>query len=407
MSLRSGRRLFNQISAAACLLACVALAGLASRGTAARGSAPLPQAIPLNERVLVVYNPGMPESVEVADYYVARRGIPAANKCALNTAETYYIPDWSAFDAGVKTPVRNCLNAVGRDKILYIVFAYLTPYKVGNPVRSVDQQVADIWDEYVSGRTGTAAHPYYTPAQSQGNYYPPFVSLSDYRQQPSAKRLYSVWRLDAPSAALAKGLVDKAVQAEADGLSGRGCFDIRGDINQTDDYRYGSGDWDIHRGAEHARRAGFEVVEDSNEAEFGTAPAPPRGDGAALYAGWYSLDNYNDAFTWSTGAIGFHTDSSSAYNIRGGTNWSANAIVKGITITSGAVDEPFLEGVAHPDGVFRNLFEGANAGDALLRNTQWLKWMVSNIGDPLYRPFPNGLAPFNAADAAEPRDCRC
>ncbi|HWS99523.1 MAG TPA: TIGR03790 family protein [Pyrinomonadaceae bacterium] len=402
---RRGRKLFKHISAApwaaaARLVACAALACLASDGTA-HGFAPLPQTIPLNERVLVVYNPGMPESVEVADYYVARRGIPAANKCALSTAETYFIPDWSAFDAGVRTPIKNCLNAVGRDKILYIVFAYLTPYRVGDPVRSVDQQVADIWDEYASGRTGSVAHPYYAPAQSQGNYYRPFVSLSDYRQQPSAKRLYSVWRLDAPSAALAKGLVDKAMQAEAGGLSGRGCFDIRGDINQTDDYRYGSGDWDIHRGAEHARRAGFEVVEDSNEAEFGTAPAPLRCDGAAFYAGWYSLNHYNDAFTWSPGAIGFHTDSLSAQDIRGGNNWSANAVAKGITVTSGAVDEPYLDGVAHSDGVFRNLFEGANVGDALLRNTEWLKWMIANIGDPLYRPFPSGLAPFNSPDAAE------
>jgi uncharacterized protein (TIGR03790 family) len=406
MCLRRGRKLCPrkstaQWSAAACLVACAALACFASRSPAVSSSTPAPQTIPLNERVLVVYNPNEPESVDVADYYVAKRGIPAANKCAVNTAETYYIADWNAFDAAVRTPVKNCLNAVGRDKILYIVFTYLTPYKVGDPIRAVDQQIADIWDEYASGRDAGGAHPYYAPAQSQGNYYQPFVSLSDYRQQPSAQHLYSVWRLDGPSAALAKGLVDKALLAEANGLTGRGCFDMQGDINQADDYRYGSGDWDIHRGADQVRRAGFEVVEDSNSAEFGTAPAPLRCDNAALYAGWYSLNNYNDAFTWRPGAIGFHTDSASAYNIRYGPNWSRNAVINGITVTSGAVDEPYLEGVAHSDGVFRNLFEGANVGDALLRNTRWLKWMIANIGDPLYRPFPNGLAPFNQADAAE------
>jgi uncharacterized protein (TIGR03790 family) len=390
-------------SVAACVLACAALACFASGRTAALvPSSPQPQALPLNERVLVVYNQSEPESVEVADYYMTKRGIPAANKCAINTAETYYIADWNSFDAAVRTPVKNCLNAVGRDKILYIVFTYLTPYKAGDPIRAVDQQIADIWDEYTNGRDADGAHGYYAPAQSQGNYYQPFVSLSDYRQQPSAKHLYSVWRLDGASAALAKGLVDKAMLAEANGLSGRGCFDTQGDINQADDYSYGSGDWDIHRSADEARRAGFEVLEDSNNAEFGTAPAPLRCDNAALYAGWYSLNNYNDAFTWRPGAIGFHTDSASAYNLRYGTNWSRNAVINGITVTSGAVDEPYLEGVAHPDGVFRNLFEGANVGDALLRNTMWLKWMIANIGDPLYRPFPNGLAPFNQLDAAEP-----
>ena len=406
MCLRRGRKLFSRSltapwSVAACLLVWVALAGFASSRPAVHGFAPTPQSLPLNERVLVVYNQSVPESLEVADYYMARRSIAAANKCAINSTQTTYLPDWNVFNSIVKTPVKNCLNAIGRDKILYIVFSYQTPYKVGNPARSIDQQIADIWDEYSAGNATDGAHAYYAAAQSEGNFYQPFVSLADYRQQPAAQRLYAVWRLDASSAALAKGLVDKALLAESGGLSGRGCFDIRGNIANVSDYRYGAGDWDIHRAAEHARRAGLQVVEDNNEAEFGTAPAPARCDDAALYAGWYSLNNYNDAFSWKPGAIGFHTDSLSAYNLRGGTNWSANALVKGITVTSGAIDEPFLDGVAHSDGVFRNLFEGANVGDALLRNTQWLKWMIVNVGDPLYRPFPTGRAPFNAPDAAE------
>jgi hypothetical protein len=72
--------------------------------------------------------------------------------------------------------------------------------------------------------------------------------------------------------------------------------------------------------------------------------------------------------------------------------------MKGITITSGAADEPYLEGLAHPDQVFRYLFQGANAGDALLRSTRWLKWMILNIGDPLYRPFPKGIGPFSSPE---------
>ena len=401
MCRRRGRKLFLKHtvapwSAAACLLACLALAGSAA------GTAPAPpQSLPLNERVLVVYNQSVPESLEVADYYMARRAIPAANKCAVNAAQTTYIPDWAVFNSVIKTPVKNCLSAVGRDKILYIVFSYQTPYKVSDPARSIDQQVADVWDEYAPGTAAAGAHAYYAAAQSEGNYYRPFVSLADYRQQSASKRLYAVWRLDAQSAALAKGLVDKALLAEAGGLSGRGCFDVRQDMGAANDYRNGAGDWDIHRGAELARAAGLQVSEDDNEAEFGTAPAPARCDDVALYAGWYSLNNYNDAFTWKPGAIGFHTDSLSAYDLRGGTNWSANALIKGITVTSGAIDEPFLEGVAHSDGVFRNLFEGANVGDAVLRNTEWLKWMIVNVGDPLYRPFPGGLAPFNAPDVAE------
>jgi uncharacterized protein (TIGR03790 family) len=360
------------------------------------------QSIPLGDRVLVVYNESVPQSLEVANYYMTKRGIPAGNRCAINSAQTTYIGDLSAFNALVKTPLKNCLSAVGKDKILYIVFAYQTPYKISNPDRSIDQQVADIWDEYSSSNQTAGRHAYFADAQSEGNSYQPFVSLADYRQQPLSQHLYSVWRLDAATVDLAKGLVDKALLAETNGLSGRGCFDRnRGAINFVNDYSYGSGDWDIHQSAELARRAGFSVTEDTEEAEFGTAPAPLRCDETALYAGWYSLNHYNDAFTWKPGAIGLHTDSLSAFDVRGGTNWSANALIKGITVTSGAIEEPFLDGVAHSDGVFRNLFEGANVGDALLRNTEYLKWMIVNIGDPLYRPFRGGIAPFNSQSIAQ------
>jgi hypothetical protein len=44
-----------------------------------------------------------------------------------------------------------------------------------------------------------------------------------------------------------------------------------------------------------------------------------------------------------------------------------------------------------------DLLEGANVGDAFLRNTQWLKWMIINVGDPLYTPFKASLPPFNSA----------
>jgi hypothetical protein len=62
-------------------------------------------------------------------------------------------------------------------------------------------------------------------------------------------------------------------------------------------------------------------------------------------------------------------------------------------VTSGAVDEPYLTGLPRPDGIFHDLLSGANVGDAFLRNTRFLKWMITNIGDPLYTPFAGGRGP--------------
>ena len=267
------------------------------------------------------------------------------------------------------------------------------------PTWPLDQFIADIWNDQVPDITEISNHAYYAANQSQGNFYLPFQSLADYRSQSDAQPLYAVWRLDAATADLAKGLVDKA---EATGLRGQGCFDRRfGNVNALEDWNYGAGDWDLFRAAEITRKVGLAVTEDENEAEFGTAPAPLRCDNVALYAGWYTYNHYNDAFSWVPGAIGFHLDSGSAIDPRSGVNWSANALQRGLTITSGAVNEPYLEGLPHADGVFRDLFAGANVGDAFLRNTAFLQWMVINIGDPLYRPFPNGLPPFNSPSYTE------
>jgi uncharacterized protein (TIGR03790 family) len=357
----------------------------------------------LNQRVLVVYNTNFADSLTVANHYMTQRGIPAANLCAISPPSSTEIT-MTDYVNTVRTPIQTCLTNAGRTNILYIIFSYLNPYRisVSNPpyIYSTDSFVSDIWDQYTTqlfNPAPTASHRYYAASQSQGNAFLPFVSLATYRTQPKATLLYSVWRLDAATLALAEGLVDKAMQAEnAGGPAGQGCFDSRsGDPNLLSDAGYQSGDWTIHAAAQFMSQAGIGVTEDTNFEEFGTAPAPLTCPNAAFYSGWYSFDNYNDAFAWNPGAIGFHLDSASAVDPRGGLSWSPNAVIHGITVTSGSVIEPFLEGLPRPGGVYRNLLEGANVGDAFLRNTQWIKWMIMNIGDPLYRPFANGRAPFN------------
>lgn len=360
---------------------------------------------PLNERVMVVYNSNSDSSHKVAKYYMAKRNIPKDNICKVDT-NVNELEDASLYEPEVKKPIRACLEKLGRENILYIVFSFEMPYAAnygGHPA-SVDQLVADIWDEYAApGVVGnqTADQPYFGKAQTQGNVYEPYVPFAKYRSQLGAKTIYSVWRLDGPTAQAAQSLVDKALYAEEHGLHGNGYFDIKSEIDGVPDNGYGAGDWDIYQASQMAKRAGFAVTLDTKETEFGTAPSQMHCDNAALYAGWYSLAHYNDAFTWAPGAIGFHLDSASATNPRSGPSWVAGALQKGITVTSGSVTEPFLEGLVHPDQIFLYLFEGANVGDAVLRGTRWLKWMILNVGDPLYTPFPKGAGPY-APSAPKP-----
>ena len=302
---------------------------------------------PLNQRVLVVYNAADSDSAGVAEYYRSARSIPTANLCATSPPSIIKLTE-AQFDATVKPQIRACLNSVGRQKILYIVMTYATPFAISTPGRgfALDSVVADIFDEIYSEYTPwpfapDPTHPY-AGAQSQGNVYLPFQSFAQWRSTPGAT-MYSVWRLDGPTAAFARGLVDKARQAEQNGLSGIACFDRnRGNLANAQDFGYHSGDFDLTKAAEFARQAGFVTVEDANSVEFGTAPAPPRCDGAVIYGGWYSLNRYPDAFSWNPGAFGIHYDSLSAQSPRTGTNWTTNAIQRGITMTSGATTSHFF-----------------------------------------------------------------
>jgi uncharacterized protein (TIGR03790 family) len=356
-------------------------------------------AVPLHKRVLVVYNSWTKDSKSVAEYYMLKRNIPKTNLCELKIddreSQNYVWVTRADFDEKVKTPIKKCLQRVGQTKILYIVMAYETPFLLNHQLKvlgwSIDSYVADIWND---GSDGRVANPYNLIVH--GRELPPhYIPFAEYRDQPGAKVVYSVWRIDGHTPGEAKSLVDKATQAEARGLHGQVCIDRRNedDWSKISEEGYGQGEWALQRAADASTKAGFKVLEDSHSAEFGTAPAPPRCDNAALYAGWYQLDHYNDAFSWNVGAIGIHMDSDSAMSPRSGENWSANSVAKGITVTAGAVEEPYLQGLPSPDVIFSALYEGANAGDAFMRGERWLKWMIMNIGDPLYRPFPNGKTP--------------
>jgi uncharacterized protein (TIGR03790 family) len=351
----------------------------------------------LNRRVLVVYAANSPDSLAVAKYYAKVRYIPAANLCPIHLRNTdATLLRGEEYEQNVKSPVEECLKSAGPDKILYIVLAYVRPFRIdpgGLHDYALDSYLADIWDFYSTRPIDPAPgklHPYYANHHAREEIFLPFLSLADFRAQQDSAMIYSVWRLDGPTPAIARSLVDKAVKIEAaHGPSGQACIDEQVDPMGSPDQGYRAADWDLHRAAEMLASAGFKVLEDTRSTEFGTPPSETCPD-TALYAGWYKYGHYNDAFSWNDGAIGFHLDSGSMLDAREGESWSVNALKRGITVTSGAESEPFLAALPRPSGVFHDLLAGANVGDAFLRNTRFLKWRIVNIGDPLYTPFPGG-----------------
>ncbi len=197
-----------------------------------------------------------------------------------------------------------------------------------------------------------------------------------------------VARLDAPSVAIALGLVDKALAAERDGLWGRAYFDARG-LPATDT-NYILGDKWILEAAEICRQLGFETVVDKNPATF---PIDFPMSQIAIYAGWYD-GSASGPFTlpkveFMPGAFAYHLHSYSASTLRStNENWAGPLLAKGATCTMGCVYEPYLDCTPNIPAFLARWIAGRDTfGEAAWAAQPVLSWQTTVIGDPLYRPF--------------------
>lgn len=216
-----------------------------------------------------------------------------------------------------------------------------------------------------------------------------------YRWQPNelstaviadyTKRLM-VSRLDGPSVEIIKGLVDKAIEAERDGLNGNVFIDARGLAGDKNPHSYGHYDQSLRELTTIAKdRTKLAVRLDNTDKLFGPGECPQ----TAIYCGWYSLGKYVDAFTFVNGAVGYHIASIEASKLRDAKSsaWVPSLLERGITATLGPVAEPYLQAFPRPHEFFTHLFEGKCLAEAYWRTTPYTSWQMMLIGDPLYRPF--------------------
>jgi uncharacterized protein (TIGR03790 family) len=200
---------------------------------------------------------------------------------------------------------------------------------------------------------------------------------------PQAVRTLMVCRIDGPTEEIAQGLIDKAIAAEASGLTGTAYFDSRGIFKKD---AYGHYDQSIRDLAILTQlRTTLPVKEERTEELFQPGTCPE----AALYCGWYSLKKYVDAFEFVPGAVGFHIASFEAVSLHDidSTQWCPALLRKGITATLGAVAEPYLHAFPEPKAFFSELFEGKCLVEAFYQTKPFNSWQLVLIGDPLYRPF--------------------
>jgi uncharacterized protein (TIGR03790 family) len=198
-----------------------------------------------------------------------------------------------------------------------------------------------------------------------------------------------VGRLDGPTPAIARRLVDDAMEVEKTGLKGTFYIDARGLGANTDIGSYGWFDQHlIHLYDLVKKYSGMKVVLDKKPAVFPPGSCPD----AALYCGWYSLANYVPAFKWNKGAVGYHVASSEATTLKQADRnvWCKRLLEEGVAATLGPVTEPYLSSFPVPDHFFPILMTGElPLLEVYFRTVPHVSWMQILIGDPLYQPFKN------------------
>jgi uncharacterized protein (TIGR03790 family) len=203
------------------------------------------------------------------------------------------------------------------------------------------------------------------------------------------KKTVMVGRLDGPTPAIARRLVDDALEVEQTGLTGVIYLDARGLTGKEEPGNYVWFDRHIiHLHDLVKQYSDMKVVLDKKPEVFPPGSCPD----AALYCGWYSLANYVPAFKWNKGAVGYHVASSEATTLKkpGSNVWCKRLLEEGVAATLGPVTEPYLQSFPLPDQFFPLLMTGKlSLLEVYFLTVPNLSWMQILIGDPLYRPFKN------------------
>jgi len=216
-----------------------------------------------------------------------------------------------------------------------------------------------------------------------------------------------VARLDGPKLSIAKGLVDKALEAEKKLLRGRVYIDARGMYKNKDKFgSYAYFDDLLRMTGEYLKKhTPLQVLVDNQPQLFGVGKCPD----TVLYCGWYKLQTYVNSFTYRTGAVGFHIASLEAQTLRpsrAGSKlnnvWCKRMLEEGVTATLGAVAEPYLYSFVRPDLFFADLVGGKYClVECYYRSKPFNSWMFTLIGDPLYRPRYAKIREKNESELSE------
>lgn len=400
--------------------------------------------------VAVVANKNLPASVEVAEHYLKARNVPRENLVLLD------LPDLPPpgddiprvdYEARLAGPLRDALRS-RKDTIKVVLTVYGVPLRVGPQIptdaekrdraaleptlgaarKEAEDAKADPAKlaaarkklDVLTAQAMKLDHAESTAAvdsELMVLWFPPYpterwVVNPLHWQYPAAKSdraalTLMTARLDGPTPAIAKRLVDDAVAVEkAGGLKGKAYIDARGigfDPKKSGEMGTGYEGYDesFRETAGVLKAAGLDVTLDDKSEVFAANSCPD----AALYAGWYALADYRPSAKLNRGAVAWHLASAEAVSLRSGNKlWCPNLLADGAAVTFGPVSEPYTVGFPKPAEFFTLLATGEHTVVECYSKTVYLaSWMGVLVGDPLYNPYGATKPGKGAKLAGSPR----
>ncbi len=335
--------------------------------------------------VLVISNSAIEDSIYLGRYYAKKRNIPEESIVELDMPKNEIISR-EEFNSKILLPLKDEFRKRPElfAKRVYVLM-YGTPLSIANSETlenekdtgaSVDSELGIFW--LLPGKaplSGRLPNPLYKDnSSSQTQTFP----------------LPIVGRLDGLNAGMVRRMVDATIAVEENQtLGGNFLIDARGiPWEQRDQF----GEWDrdltsLARSAPVGKR--FTVEYD------GSPELAGKTENIALYAGWYQLRNYQDSYTFTKGAVGYHIASAEAISVRDPEEkgWCKNLLERGVVATIGAVDEPYLDSFPKSSDFFNLLLSGKyQLGEVYYLTTRFISWRLILFGDPLYQPVSKKMA---------------
>jgi len=380
-------------------------------------ASPVDQEEDLAAHLLVVYNTNDPDSQALARYYAAKRNIPAERILAISSPITEEITR-AQYDDTIRSPIVSYLcqkdwmarqpqrMRVGgryldllvatRNDIWAIVLMRGVPLKIAPDPG--DENGMEYEPELQTNAAAVDSELALLPifGLPKGGYVPNIFFDNQMtgikRIGPAlARNMVLVTRLDGPKPSDVRRMIDDCLNAEKNRLAGLAVVDSRGLTDVKDGYTSGD-NW--------LRSARDMLVQDGWAVKFDdkpdVIPATDPCNQVALYLGWYTAGATGPWVTppnrFVPGAIAYHLHSFSANTVRSETgNWVGPLIAHGADATMGMVYEPYLALTPHEDIFTRRLLQGNYFAEAAYASERGLSWMLTVVGDPLYRPFRQPL----------------